>query len=254
MPYCPNCKAEYRESFKKCNDCDTELVENLAVQPINTQNRKRKSIYIVSFVTFYILTVIIFVIQIKNGTDELATINKNYDIMVKRAADSIAEVDRVNAENNNLQRQVQDLVNTEKDKDSGISIEPTEEQSSEATGEQDIITIQKFEYKNFNYSGYAGRGAQLRVLINNTTKENFSINPGNFNAITDKNRTIPESTEILVNYEYKEKEKVGLDSVDLIPGTQTDGIIFFELRNGEKIVKVIYDYTGDGQIEIPIKE
>ncbi|MCX7708842.1 MAG: DUF2007 domain-containing protein [Clostridia bacterium] len=27
MPWCPNCHAEYREGFKKCNDCEVELVD-----------------------------------------------------------------------------------------------------------------------------------------------------------------------------------------------------------------------------------
>jgi len=26
--YCPQCKAEYRQGFTRCSDCDVELVEN----------------------------------------------------------------------------------------------------------------------------------------------------------------------------------------------------------------------------------
>lgn len=29
MPWCPNCKVEYRPGFHKCSDCDLELVEVL---------------------------------------------------------------------------------------------------------------------------------------------------------------------------------------------------------------------------------
>jgi hypothetical protein len=29
MPFCPNCKYEYRPGFTKCPDCDVELVDKL---------------------------------------------------------------------------------------------------------------------------------------------------------------------------------------------------------------------------------
>jgi len=29
MPWCPNCKLEYREGYERCNDCDVELVKEL---------------------------------------------------------------------------------------------------------------------------------------------------------------------------------------------------------------------------------
>ncbi len=29
MPWCPQCRAEYREGFKTCSDCDTDLVDKL---------------------------------------------------------------------------------------------------------------------------------------------------------------------------------------------------------------------------------
>src|SRR5690554_154322 len=29
MPWCPKCKLEYREGFKRCSDCDIELVKEL---------------------------------------------------------------------------------------------------------------------------------------------------------------------------------------------------------------------------------
>lgn len=29
MPWCPKCKAEYREGFTKCSDCKVELVSEL---------------------------------------------------------------------------------------------------------------------------------------------------------------------------------------------------------------------------------
>lgn len=30
MPYCPKCRAEYRQGFTKCADCDVELVDELS--------------------------------------------------------------------------------------------------------------------------------------------------------------------------------------------------------------------------------
>ncbi len=30
MPYCPNCRTEYREGFTTCSDCDVPLVHELA--------------------------------------------------------------------------------------------------------------------------------------------------------------------------------------------------------------------------------
>lgn len=246
LSYCPKCGTEYREGFQKCADCDTELVTELPEHVKQPANVIKKAAYIISFITIYVLTVMVFAFIHRNSTDELATLNKNYDIMAKRAADSIAENDKLKTENNDLQRRLQDLVNAADSTGSKSDMD--------ISGNQDIITIQKFEYKNFNYSDYSGRGAQLKVLVNNTTKDNFSVNPGYFMAVTDKGRTIPQSTELLVSYEYKTKEKIGLDLVKLIPETQTDGTVFFELRDGENIMKVIYDFVGDGKIEIPINK
>lgn len=246
MNYCPKCGTEYREGFTKCADCDTELVMEFQEQIKQPANVKKKAAYMISFIAIYVLTVMVFAFLHRNSTDELATLNKNYDIMAKRAADNIAENDKLKAENNDLQIRLQDLVNAAYSTGSKYDID--------LSGNQDIITIQKFEYTNFNFSGYSGRAAQLKVLINNTTKDNFSVNPGYFMAVTDKDRTIPQSTELLVSYEYETKEKIGLDLVRLIPETQTDGIVFFELRDGENIMKVIYDYVGDGKIEIPINK
>jgi hypothetical protein len=32
MPWCPKCRLEYQEGFEKCNDCDSELVEELEAE------------------------------------------------------------------------------------------------------------------------------------------------------------------------------------------------------------------------------
>ena len=34
MPWCPKCKTEYREGFERCNDCETDLVDKLADEPV----------------------------------------------------------------------------------------------------------------------------------------------------------------------------------------------------------------------------
>ncbi len=33
MPWCPNCKTEYRDGFFKCSDCGAELVDELPQEP-----------------------------------------------------------------------------------------------------------------------------------------------------------------------------------------------------------------------------
>lgn len=35
MPWCPQCKSEYREGFKICSDCNIELVDSLAVRKLS---------------------------------------------------------------------------------------------------------------------------------------------------------------------------------------------------------------------------
>ena len=30
MPFCPNCRSEYRSGFTRCSECDVELVDSLA--------------------------------------------------------------------------------------------------------------------------------------------------------------------------------------------------------------------------------
>jgi len=37
MPWCPNCRLEYREDFTKCSDCDADLVEELENDAENQQ-------------------------------------------------------------------------------------------------------------------------------------------------------------------------------------------------------------------------
>ena len=32
--YCPSCRAEFREGFLRCEDCDTALVETLPEEPV----------------------------------------------------------------------------------------------------------------------------------------------------------------------------------------------------------------------------
>ena len=41
MPYCPKCRAEYRDGFEKCADCGTELVEELAEDSKETADELR---------------------------------------------------------------------------------------------------------------------------------------------------------------------------------------------------------------------
>jgi tetratricopeptide (TPR) repeat protein len=46
MPYCPKCKAEYREGFKVCIDCKTPLVRELpeTVEPAKAEADKKKAL------------------------------------------------------------------------------------------------------------------------------------------------------------------------------------------------------------------
>ncbi len=39
MPFCPNCKSEYRPGFAKCSDCESELVESLSEENNEQGNR-----------------------------------------------------------------------------------------------------------------------------------------------------------------------------------------------------------------------
>lgn len=36
--YCPKCKAEYREGFSKCSECDIELVKELPIDSVEDDN------------------------------------------------------------------------------------------------------------------------------------------------------------------------------------------------------------------------
>jgi hypothetical protein len=242
MPYCPNCKTEYREGFKRCTDCDTELEAELAQEASYGSTRKSKSILVISFVVVYVLTVLIFAFLLKNGADELASNNKNFNIMAKRAADSIAENDKLRQENADLKNQLQ-AVTSEINQKGGLM------PHTDAFGAEDIIVIQKLDYKNFNYTNYKGRGAQIEITIKNLTRKSFPVNSLKFKALTNQQRTVPRSGEILVSYEMETKSKVGFDLVDLEPDTQTEGTIFFELKGGETILTLMYD-----DLQIPIEK
>ncbi len=242
MSYCPKCGTEYREGFQKCADCDTELVMELPEHTKQPANVKKKAAYIISFITIYVLTVMVFAFLHRNSTDELATLNKNYDIMAKRAADSIAENDKLKQENSSLKSQLRtaNSVSTQ-----GSRLIP----DTDVYGVEDVIAIQKLEYKNLNNRGFKGRVAQLEITINNLTNREFPVNSIKFKAITNQHRTVPRSTEALVSYESTTNSKVGFELVDLEPSTKAEGTIFFELKNGESIIKLMY-----GDLEILIKK
>jgi hypothetical protein len=38
MPFCPSCRAEYREGFRRCEECDVELVAELPAQRGHDRN------------------------------------------------------------------------------------------------------------------------------------------------------------------------------------------------------------------------
>ncbi len=42
MPWCPKCKAEYRDSFNMCSECDVDLVTVLEVDDAQLQNKDEK--------------------------------------------------------------------------------------------------------------------------------------------------------------------------------------------------------------------
>ena len=39
MPYCPNCRCEYRSGFTRCADCDVDLVDSLPEEDPVTPDR-----------------------------------------------------------------------------------------------------------------------------------------------------------------------------------------------------------------------
>jgi hypothetical protein len=38
MPFCPSCRAEYRDGFTRCAECDVELVAELPAQNLNERD------------------------------------------------------------------------------------------------------------------------------------------------------------------------------------------------------------------------
>ena len=42
MPWCPECKAEYREGFTRCSDCKADLVEKLDPAKPEEKDKKRE--------------------------------------------------------------------------------------------------------------------------------------------------------------------------------------------------------------------
>ncbi|HEX3029283.1 MAG TPA: hypothetical protein VHT34_08275 [Clostridia bacterium] len=44
MPWCPNCRVEYREGFKVCNDCEVELVDELEPEPEKDESETDESV------------------------------------------------------------------------------------------------------------------------------------------------------------------------------------------------------------------
>src|SRR5262249_26461339 len=41
--FCPRCKSEYRPGFRRCPDCDSELVDQLPADPARPAQRQRSS-------------------------------------------------------------------------------------------------------------------------------------------------------------------------------------------------------------------
>lgn len=42
MPWCPQCKAEFREGFTRCSDCDTDLVDKLETTIPEEKNEQKE--------------------------------------------------------------------------------------------------------------------------------------------------------------------------------------------------------------------
>ena len=49
MPFCPNCKCEYRPGFVRCSDCDVELVESLSEENEQLNRGKLDLVMLASF-------------------------------------------------------------------------------------------------------------------------------------------------------------------------------------------------------------
>lgn len=264
MPYCPNCKAEYREGFTKCSDCDTELVDALPQEGNPISNKVGYSIkgtpiifYIIGLCIVFILVVIIVIGYYKN---ELKQVNNNFAIMSRRMEDANTDINKketensfLKSENENLKKQVQELLSANASAPDATEVSSTTTETREGEMKQDIITVQKLEYKDFDYYLYSGRGAQVKVLIYNTTNEDFTVISAAFKAVTTQNRTVPTSSGILISYEEETESKVDLETVDLLPGTQSDGTIFFELKKGEDIKTIVYSIGKNLKIEIPVE-
>ena len=43
MSYCPKCKAEYRDGFKKCSACNVDLVESMPHKEISKSEKEREN-------------------------------------------------------------------------------------------------------------------------------------------------------------------------------------------------------------------
>lgn len=48
MPWCPKCGAEYREGFKNCSDCNTDLVDHLEHSETNSNLEDDSETYLTS--------------------------------------------------------------------------------------------------------------------------------------------------------------------------------------------------------------
>ncbi|PKM81127.1 MAG: hypothetical protein CVU88_04145 [Firmicutes bacterium HGW-Firmicutes-13] len=48
MPWCPNCKSEYREGFRICTDCKVELVQELEPEETEFQHKQEEWVFLIN--------------------------------------------------------------------------------------------------------------------------------------------------------------------------------------------------------------
>lgn len=82
MLYCPKCKAEYRDGFTKCSDCDEILVENIETSAVKPADNEPITHYIDEIIDETLLIIIADQVEYSYITSMLAQENIAYIVKV----------------------------------------------------------------------------------------------------------------------------------------------------------------------------